>query len=160
MPVARFVFQALAAMLFQACSAGDANQPPAADAPLQQIALPSQLCELVPQPEAEKIMGRALVPQRNDEWACHYQDARGTMGTGLQLNLNSFDVSDQCRLISESAPVTGIGTQACMATGFYTTLVFGSGGRTFVVMAPAQEKPSELATAVARVMLARLDAGQ
>lgn len=148
--------------LLVACGGGE---PPARDAEAavpaaaQQLALPKALCELLPRADAERIMGKPLVEQRNDEWACHYQDAAGTTGTGLMLNLNAFEVSDQCRLTPGSEPLSDIGSSACIAVGqpagIYTTVVFGSGGRTFEVTAPGQDRTSELATSVAKLVVAR-----
>lgn len=148
--------------LLMACGGGeqaaldaDAAVPTAA----QQVALPKSLCELLPRADAERIMGKPLVEQRNDEWACHYQDAAGTTGTGLMLNLNLLDVTDQCRLTPDSEPLSGIGSSACIAVGhpvgIYTTVVFGSAGRTFEVIAPGQDRTSELATSVAKLVLTR-----
>jgi hypothetical protein len=155
------------AALTTACGAGSdsVNQAARADANLQQATppqatLPPTLCDLLPQADAEKVMGKALVEQRNDEWACHYQDAQGTTGTGLMVDFNAIDISDQCRLTPASEPLSGIGSTACIAiglpAGLYTTLAFGAGGRTFVVTAPGQDKASELATPVAKVVLSRL----
>ena len=88
------------------------------------------------------------------------EDAGGTTGTGLSVFLNAFMVSDQCRLTPGSEPLSGIGDEACIAlrrpAGLYTTVVFGGGGRTFEVMAPGQDRASELATAVAKVILSNL----
>ena len=64
------------------------------------------MCDLLPRAYAEKIMGKALVQQRNDASGCHYEDARGTTGTGLWIYLNAFEVSDQCRLTPRSEPVS------------------------------------------------------
>jgi hypothetical protein len=128
----------------------------------QQATLPQKFCELLPKADAERIMGKALVEQRNDDSACHYRDARGTTGTGVSLDHNVLPVSDQCRLTDQSEPLSGIGSEACIAigrpVGLYTTIVFGSGGQTFEVTAPGQDRASELATAIARVVLARLGA--
>jgi hypothetical protein len=93
----------------QAARDGDAAAPTAA----QQVALPKALCELLPRADAEQIMGKPLVEQRNDEWACHYQNAADTTGTGLTLDLNAFEVT-----------------------------------------APGQDRTSELATSVAKLVLA------
>jgi hypothetical protein len=75
------------------------------------------------------------------------------------LNLNAFEVADQCRLTPGSEPMSGLGSSACIAVGqpagLYTTVVFGSGGRTFEVTAPGQDRTSELATSVAKLVLAR-----
>jgi hypothetical protein len=105
-------------------------------------------------------MGKSLVQQRNDDSGCHYQDARGTTGTSLFVFFNVLPVSDQCRLTPESEPLSGVGDEACIAVrrpdGLYTTVVFGGGGRTFEVVAPGQDKTSELATAVAKVILSKL----
>lgn len=148
--------------LLIACGGGEQVAPDrdaAAPTVAQQVALPKSLCELLPRADAERIMGKALVEQRNDEWACHYQDAAGTAGTGLMLNLNGFEVADQCRLMPGSEPMSGIGNSACIAvglpTGLYTMVVFGSGGHTFEVTAPGQDRTSELATGVAKFVLAR-----
>lgn len=102
-------------------------------------------------------MGKALVEQRNDDYACHYQDAIGTTGTGLWVDLNVFAVSEQCRLTPGSEPLSGVGDEACIAPdGIYTTVVFGAGGQTFEVTAPGEYKSSELATAVAKAILSKL----
>jgi hypothetical protein len=136
------------------------SQQAADQATPQQVALPNRLCELLPRADAEKIMGKALVEQRNDDSACHYQDAQGTTGTGLMLDLNAFEVSDQCRLTPGSESLSGVGSEACIAVGrpagLYTTVVFGGGGRTFQVTAPGRDRASELSTAVARVVLSKL----
>ncbi|HEU4722906.1 MAG TPA: hypothetical protein VFS59_16215 [Gemmatimonadaceae bacterium] len=159
-------------MLFAACgsSGGDqaarvdegAQQPPpqsAQQATPQQAALPAKLCELLPQADAEKIMGKALVEQRNDDAGCHYRDAKGTEGTGVSLDVNILTVSDQCRLVPKSEPLSGVGSEACIAVGvpvgLYTTVVFNSGGQTFEATAPGQDRASQKATAVARVVLAK-----
>ena len=158
----------VSAGLFAACGRGEAAQPAAGEGPQQatesakQVTLPPSLCELLPQADAEKIMGKALVQQRNDDSGCHYQDARGTTGTGLFVYLNALEVSDQCRLTRESEPLSGVGDEACIAVGqpagLYTTVVFGSGGRTFEVVAPGQDKATELATSLAKVILSKLGA--
>jgi hypothetical protein len=74
--------------------------------------------------------------------------------------LNAFEVADQCRLTSDSEPLSGVGDEACIAIrqpdGLYTTVVFGSGGRTFEVVAPGEDRASELATAVAKAILSKL----
>lgn len=152
----------LTAGLLAACGGGEQAALDGSEAgptAAQEIALPKALCELLPRADAERIMGKPLVEQRNDEWACHYQDAAGTTGTGLMLNLNAFEVADQCRLTPRSEPMNGIGSSACIAVGqptdLYTTVVFGSGGRTFEVTAPGQDRTSELATSVAKFVLTR-----
>jgi hypothetical protein len=147
------------AVCLVACSSGRAEQP-ATDQSTPQATLPEVLCDLLPQADAERIMGKSLVQQRNDDSGCHYQDARGTAGTGLSVFLNAFEVSDQCRLTSGSEPLRGIGDEACIAigvpAGLYTTVVFRGGGRTFEVVAPGQNRASELATAAAKVILSKL----
>jgi hypothetical protein len=155
----RLLTMSLSAVLSAACSSGGAAQPPL-DESRQQVTLPQNLCDLLPQAEAERIMGKSLVQQRNDDAGCHYQDAQGTTGTGLSIFLNVLKVSDQCRLTPGSEPLSGVGDEACIAigqpAGIYTTVVFGGGGRTFEVVAPGQDKASELATAVAKVILSKL----
>jgi hypothetical protein len=155
----RLLTMSVSAVLFAACSSGRADQPPV-DESLQQATLPKNLCDLVPQADAEKIMSKSLVQRRNDDSGCHYQDAHGTTGTSLWVFLNAFQVSDQCRLTRGSEPLSGVGDEACIAIrqpdGLYTTVVFGGGGRTFEVIAPGQDRASELATAVARVILSKL----
>jgi hypothetical protein len=147
------------AMLVAACGSGGADQP-STDESVPQATLPQTLCDLLPQADAERTMGKSLVHQRNDGSACHYQDARGTEGTGLLVNVNALRVSDQCRLIPESESLGGVGDEACIAVGrpagLYTTVVFGAGGWTFEVVAPGQDRTSELATAVAKVILSKL----
>lgn len=159
MKLARLLTTTMCAVLLTACSSGAADQPPADEDP-PQARLPQTLCDLVPQADAEKIMGKALAQQRNDEWGCHYQDARGTSGTGLSVDLNAFQVVDQCRLTPDSEPLSGLGDEACIAVGrpvgLYTTVVFGAGGRTFEVVAPGEDRDSELATAVAKLVLSKL----
>jgi hypothetical protein len=155
----RLLTMSVSAVVFAACGSGGAAQPPV-DERLQQAALPQNLCDLLPQADAERIMSKSLVQQRNDDSGCHYQDARGTTGTGLWVFLNAFEVSDQCRLTPGSEPLSGVGDEACIAIrrpgGLYTTVVFGGGGRTFEVIAPGEDKASELATAVAKVILSKL----
>lgn len=155
----------LSAVLFAACSSGDADQAARADeaaqqATSQQAALPKTLCDLLPKADAERVMSKALTEQRNDEWACHYQDAQGTSGTGLMLDLYAIPMSDQCRLTPGSEPLSGIGSGACIAigrpVGLYTTVVFEGSGRTFVVTAPGQDKASELSTTIAKVVLSKV----
>jgi len=145
--------------VFAACGSGSADQPPV-DESRQQATMPQKLCDLLPQADAERIMGKALVEQRNDDSGCHYQDARGTTGTGVSVFLNVLTVSDQCRLTPRSEPLSGVGDEACIAigqpVGLYTTVVFGGGGRTFEVVAPGEDRASELATAVAKVILSKL----
>jgi hypothetical protein len=161
----RLLAMAAAAVFLAACGRGGAEQAAAVDESLQQTTeqqapLSETLCDLLPQADAESIMGKALVTQRNDAWGCHYQDAVGTAGTGLMLDLNVLTVSDQCRLTPESEPLSGVGSEACIAVGvpagLYTTVVFGIGGRTFVATAPGQDRASELATAVATVITTKL----
>jgi hypothetical protein len=149
----------VSAVFFAACGSGRADQR-APDQPAQQAtAMPEHLCDLVPQADAERIMGKALVQQRNDDSGCHYQDARGTTGTGLWVFLNVLTVSDQCRLTPQSEPLSGVGKEACLAPeGLYTHIVFSGGDRTFEVIAPGQDKDSALATAVAKVILSKLGA--
>ncbi|HYC30722.1 MAG TPA: hypothetical protein VEB59_00455 [Gemmatimonadales bacterium] len=151
-------------MLLAACGSGAASQPPAdgnvSQATVQQATLPAHLCDLVPKADAERIMRKSLVPHRNDDSGCEYRDARGTSGTGLSIFLNAFEVRDQCRLTRDSEPLSGIGDEACIAiglpAGLYTTVVFRGGGRTFEVVAPGEDRDSELATAVAKVILSKL----
>jgi hypothetical protein len=156
------------AVLFAACSGGGGDQAarvdegvqqPSQQAAPQQAALPAKLCELFPQADAEKIMGKALVEQRNDDGGCHYRDAKGTEDTGVSLDVNILPVSDQCRMVPNSEPLSGVGSEACIAVGvpvgLYTTVVFNSGGQTFEATAPGQDRASEKATAVARVVLSK-----
>ena len=155
----RLLTLSVSVALLAACGRGEAAQPAVDDSP-QQATLPQKLCDLLPQADAEKIMSKSLVQQRNDDSGCHYQDARGTEGTGLWVFLNALQVSDQCRLTPGSEPLSGVGDEACMALrqpgGLYTTVVFGGSGRTFEVVAPGEDKASELATAVAKVVLSKL----
>ena len=157
------------AVLTSACGGGEADQGARADSAAQaapqqtasqQVALPQTLCDLLPKTDAERLMGKALVEQRNDESACHYGDAQGTTGTGLMLDHNVFTVADQCRLVPHSQPLSGVGSEACIAfgvpSGGYATLVFGGGGRTLEVTAPSQDRNAELATAVAKFVLSKL----
>ena len=159
MHISRLLAMAVSAGLFAACGSSAADQPPV-DETRQQATLPQNLCDLLPQADAERIMGKSLVQQRNDDSGCHYQDARGTTGTSLWVFLNAFEVSDQCRLTRASEPLSGVGDEACIAIrqpdGLYTTVVFGGGGRTFEVIAPGKDRDSELATAVAKVILSKL----
>ena len=158
----RLLTISVSAALFAACDSGGADQAAGVDQSAPQAALPQTLCDLLPPADAEKIMGKALVQQRNDASGCHYEDARGTTGTGLWIDLNAFEVSDQCRLTPRSEPVIGVGSEACIAighpAGLYTTVVFRGGGRTFEATAPGQDRTSELATAVARAVLSKLGA--
>jgi hypothetical protein len=155
----RLLMMSVSAVLFAACTSGGADQPPV-DESLPQATLPQNLCDLLPQADAERIMSKSLVQQRNDNSGCHYQDARGTTGTSLWVFLNAFAVSDQCRLTRESEPLSGVGDEACIAVrqpdALYTTVVFGGGGRTFEVIAPGEDRASERATAVAKVILSKL----
>lgn len=152
----------LSALLLAACGSGGANQAAALEESPQQAALPQKLCDLLPRADAEKIMGKALVERRNDDWGCHYEDAKGTAGTGLWIDLYAIEASDQCRLTPGSEPLSGVGSEACIAigvpVGLYTTVVFKSGGRTFVATAPGQDRTSELATAVARAVVSKIGA--
>lgn len=156
----RLLTMSVFAGLLAACGSGGADQAARVDERPQQTTLPQTLCDLVPQADAERIMSKSLVQQRNDDSACHYQDAGGTTGTGLMVDLNALAVSDQCRLIPGSEPLSGVGDQACIAigrpAGLYTTVVFRGGGRTFEVTAPGQDRASELATPVAKVILSKL----
>ena len=149
----------VSAVLLAACGSGGAAQSTVEES-RQQATLPQSLCDLLPQADAERIMGKSLVQQRNDDSGCHYQDARGTAGTGLMVYLNAFEVRDQCRLTSGSEPLSGVGDEACIAigqpAGLYTTVVFSGGGRTFEVVAPGEDRASELATPLAKVILAKL----
>ncbi len=155
----RLLIMTVSAVLFAACGSGGADQPPI-DETRQQATLPQKLCDLLPQADAERIMSKSLVQQRNDDSGCLYQDARGTTGTSLSVFLNAFQVSDQCRLTPDSEPLSGVGDEACIAlrrpAGLYTTVVFGGGGRTFEVIAPGQDSASELATTVAKAILSKL----
>ena len=155
-------------VLLAACGGGGSDRTAQADgaakqaAPqaTQQATLPAKLCDLFPQADAERIMGKPLTEQRNDDGGCHYQDAKGTTGTGVSIDVNILPVADQCRLVSGSEPLAGVGSEACIAignpVGIYTTVVFSGGGRTFEATAPGQDKASELATAVAKVVLSKL----
>lgn len=150
------------------CEASASDQTPQADGATKQAAtqatqqatLPAKLCDLFPQADAEKIMGKPLKEQRNDTSGCHYQDAKGTSGTGVSIDTNILPVADQCRLVSGSEPLAGVGSEACIAignpVGLYTTVVFRGKGQTFEATAPGRDKASELATAVAKVVLAKL----
>ena len=93
----RVLTMSVSAVLLAACRSGGAAQPPV-DESLQQATLPQNLCDLLPQADAERIMTKSLVQQRNDDSGCHYQDARGTTGTSLWVFLNALKVSDQCQL--------------------------------------------------------------
>jgi hypothetical protein len=159
MHLRRLLALSLYAPVFVACASGRAEQPPV-DNNTQQAILPEKLCDLLPQADAERIMGKPLVQQRNDQSGCAYQDARGTGGTGLWVYLNAFEVKDQCGLTSGREPLTGVGDEACIAVkmpaGLYTTVVFRGGGRTFEVVAPGEDRASELSTAVAKVILSKL----
>jgi hypothetical protein len=156
----RLLTMAVSAVLFVACGGGGVDQAAPVDKPVQQATLPQALCDLVPQADAEKIMSKSLVRQRNDDAGCHYQDAVGTTGTGMWVHLNALAVADQCRLTPRSEPLSGVGDEACIAVGqpagLYTTVVFGGGGQTFEAIAPGQDRASELATAVAKVVLSKL----
>jgi hypothetical protein len=158
----RLLTISVSAVLFAACGSGGADPAEVVDQSPQQAALSQTLCDLLPRADAEKIMGKALVEQRNDGGGCHYEDARGTSGTGLWIDLYVFEVSDQCRLTPRSEPLSGVGSEACIAighpAGLYTSVVFRAGGRTFVATAPGQDRTSELATAVARAVLSKLGA--
>jgi hypothetical protein len=158
----RLLTISMSAVLVAACGSGAADPAAGVEQSPQQAALSQTLCDLLPRAAAEKIMGKALVERRNDGWGCHYEDARGTSGTGLWLDLYVFAVSDQCRLTPGSEPLSGVGSEACIAighpAGLYTTVVFGGGGRTFVATAPGQDRTSEVATAVARAVLSNLGA--
>ena len=158
----RLLTMLVSAVLVAACSRSGADQPPVDESPQQatkQATLPEHLCDLVPQADAERIMGKSLAQERNDDSGCHYQDARGTAGTGLWIFLNAFQVSDQCRLTPHSEPWSGVGGGACIAPeGLYTHIVFSGGGRTFEVIAPGEHKAPEMATAVAKVILSKLGA--
>ena len=168
----RLLTMSVSAVLFAACSSGGGDQAARVDegaqqapqqsaqqAAPQQVSLPAKLCELFPQADAEKIMGKALVEQRNDDAGCHYRDAKGTAGTGVSLDVNILKVADQCRLVPKSEPLSGVGSEACIAVGvpvgLYTTVVFSSGGQTFEATAPGEDRASEKATAVARVVLSK-----
>jgi hypothetical protein len=159
MKLKRLLTMSVSAVLFAACGSGGADQPPV-DESRQQATLPQSLCDLLPQADAERIMSKSLVQQRNDDSGCHYRDARGTTGTSLWVFLNAFEVSDQCRLTPGSEPLSGVGDEACIALrrpdALYTTVVFGGGGRTFEVIAPGQDSASQLATAVAKQILSKL----
>jgi hypothetical protein len=156
----RLLTISLSAALFVSCGSDGADQAAPVGKTSQKATLPQTLCDLLPQADAERIMSKALVTQRNDDAGCNYQDASGTTGTGLSVFLNAFTVSDQCRLTSRSEPLSGVGDEACIAIrepdGLYTTVVFGTGGQTFQVVAPGQDRASELATAVAKVILSKL----
>jgi hypothetical protein len=147
------------AAVFVACDSGRAEQPPV-DKSTQQAMLPEKLCDLLPQADAERIMGKPLVQQRNDQSGCAYRDARGTGGTGLEVYLNAFAVKDQCRLLRSTEPLSGVGDEACIAVklpaGLYTTVVFSRSGQTFEVVAPGEDRASELSTAIAKVILSKL----
>jgi hypothetical protein len=148
------------AAFLAACGSGAADQAAPVGETAKEATLPQALCDLLPRTDAEKIMGKALLPQRNDNSGCHYQDAGGTDGTGLWIYLNVLPVSDQCRLTPGSEPLSGVGAAACIAigrpAGLYTTVVFAGGGQTFEVVAPGQDKASELATAAARAIVSKL----
>jgi hypothetical protein len=159
----RLLAMSVSAAVVAACSRGAADQPPADKSPpqvTQPAAMPEHLCDLLPQADAQRVMSKALVQKRNDDSGCRYEDAAGTTGTSLFVFLNALPVGDQCRLTRGSEPLSGVGTEACLATrqpdGLYTTVVFGSGGRTFEVVAPGQDRASELATATAKVILSKL----
>jgi hypothetical protein len=159
MQLPRLLTLSVTAASLVACSSGKADQRPV-DESTPQASLPQNLCDLVPQADAERIMRKQLVQQRNDDSGCIYHDARGTGGTSLSIFLNALAVSDQCRLTSGSEPLSGVGDEACIAiklpVGLYTTVVFGAGGRTFEVIAPGEDRASELSTAVAKVIISKL----
>ena len=155
----RLLMLSVSAVLVAACSSGEADQHPVEES-VRQATLPQNMCALLPQADAERIMSKSLVQQRDDDSGCHYQDAGGTTGTSLRIFLNPFWVSDQCRLTPGIAPLRGVRDEACIAIrqpdALYTTVVFGGGGRTFEVIAPGKDRDSELATAVAKVILSKL----
>ena len=77
----RLLAMSVSAVLFAACGGGGADQAAPVGESLeqatrQQAPLPQTLCNLLPQADAERIMGKPLVQQRNDDSGCHYQDAR------------------------------------------------------------------------------------
>ena len=164
----RFRMIAASVVCIAACGGGGSDQKAQADdaakqaatPETQQATLPAKLCDLFPQADAEKIMGKPLKEQRNDTSGCHYQDAKGTTGTGVSIDTNILSVTDQCRLVSGSEPLAGVGSEACIAignpVGMYTTVVFSAKGQTFEATAPGRDKASELATAAAKVVLSKL----
>ena len=167
MKLPRLLRLSVSAVLCAACGNSDAaDHPPGAaaqsavDERPPQATLPAKLCDLVPQADAERIMGKALAAKRNDEWGCEYQDARGTTGTGLTIFRNVVAVGDQCRVTPQSEPLSGVGDEACIAVkipaGLYTTVVFSAGGQTFEVVAPGEDRASERSTAIAKVILSKL----
>jgi hypothetical protein len=155
----RLLVISVSAALAAGCRSGEAAQRPVEQVQ-SQAGLPDHLCDLLPQADAEKIMGKPLAQQRNDDSGCHYQDARGTAGTGLWVFLNALEVRDQCRLTPGSEPLSGVGEEACIAigqpAGLYTTVVFRGGGRTLEVTAPGENKASERASAAAKAILSKL----
>ena len=157
----------MAVILLAACGGGGSEQTASAgetapQATAQQTTLPATLCSVFPRADAERILGKALVEQRNDEWACHYQDAKGTEGRGVNLDRNVLEVNDQCRMVPHSEPSSGLGSDACIAisvpSGGWTTLVFRAGGQTFEATAPGDDKTTEKATAVAKLIQSKLGA--
>src|SRR5512138_2928243 len=108
----RLLTVSVSAVLLAACGSGGADQAASVEQTPQQAALPQTLCDLLPRADAEKIMGKALVERRNDDWGCHYEDAQGTTGTGLMLDLYAIEASDQCRLTRGSEPLSGVGSEA------------------------------------------------
>jgi hypothetical protein len=159
MDLNRLLTLPVVAAVFASCASGAADQPPVEKNP-PQATLSQHLCDLLPQADAERLMSKSLVQRRNDDSGCQYQDARGTTGTSLWVFLNAFEVGDQCRLTPGSETLSGVGNEACIAIGqpggLYTTVVFRGGGRTFEVIAPGQDRASELATAIAKAILTKL----
>jgi len=155
----------VAVILLSACGGGGTDKASSAaetasQATAQQATLPATLCTVFPRADAERILGKALVEQRNDEWACHYQDAKGTEGRGVNLDRNVLEVKDQCRMVPHSEPLSGFGTDACIAisvpSGGWTTVVFRASGQTFEATAPGEDKTTEKATAVAKLIQSKL----
>ena len=145
----RLLTLSVSVLVSAACASGAADKPSAADgapqATVSQGTLPQNLCDLVPQADAERIMGTALRQKRGDDSGCEYQDARGTAGTGLWIYLNALEVLDQCRLTRGSQPLSGLGEAGACITigqpaGLYTTVAFRGGGRTFEVVAPGETR--------------------
>jgi hypothetical protein len=154
-----------AVILVAGCGGGGTEQTASAadnvsQATTQQATLPATLCSVFPRADAERILGKALVEQRNDEWACHYQDAKGTEGRGVNLDRNVLEVKDQCRMVPHSETLSGFGSDACIATnvpsGGWTTVVFRASGQTFEATAPGEDQTTEKATAVAKLIQSKL----
>jgi hypothetical protein len=108
------------------------------------------LCSLLPQAEAERVMGTSLTEHANSASMCSYDATPDDEALAAKI-ITGGTVDGQCVGRNVKA-VEGIGEKACLneQEGFFAEFVFAVGDQTLVVMAPDRAKATEAAKAIVR----------